>query len=307
MAKQLKDILKGVQASKLSKGSLGKDPGVDYQPKAGDEARFADKHMVQKHENRAGNKDDIFNATNVKYALDDKKKEPRHGRKKGDDQDVYEAREAEDVKCNESKKGVRCPVHGLAECWSAKKINEADDDEDFVVSRVKDIRSKMNATDDPSEKERYKKQHDAILSTVNRIPSNVKEEVEIDEASGEKVIDNGHSPVTFDQQIHASKIIKNKTGRKVYFDGGDLVDHKSDKTILSRALDRHPIHKLVQAASEFKEEVELDEVLTKKTPAAKWIRDFVDSDNPQFEGKSKKKRMQMALAAYYSKQREKKN
>lgn len=54
-----------------------------------------------------------------------------------------------------------------------------------------------------------------------------------------------------------------------------------------------------------KEEVEqVNEVLKKSDPASKWIKDFVDSDNPKFEGKSKKKRMQMALAAYYAKQRE---
>jgi hypothetical protein len=104
--------------------------------------------------------------------------------------------------------------------------SEGDDsEEDKDVKRVTDIRSKMNAATDPAEKEKYKKQHAAVMSTFNRIP----------------------------------------------------------------------------------EEVELDEVLTKKTPAAEWIHDFVHSDNPKFEGKSKKKRTEMALAAYYSKQREKKS
>ena len=49
---------------------------------------------------------------------------------------------------------------------------------------------------------------------------------------------------------------------------------------------------------------QIDEVLTKKDPAAKWIHDFVHSDNPQFAGKSMAKRRQMALAAYYSKKNE---
>lgn len=49
---------------------------------------------------------------------------------------------------------------------------------------------------------------------------------------------------------------------------------------------------------------QVNEVLKKSDPASKWIKDFVDSDNPKFEGKPKKKRMQMALAAYYAKQRE---
>jgi hypothetical protein len=47
----------------------------------------------------------------------------------------------------------------------------------------------------------------------------------------------------------------------------------------------------------------LDEVLAKADPTSKWIRDFVKSDNPKFEGKSKKERIKMALGAYYAKQR----
>jgi hypothetical protein len=50
-------------------------------------------------------------------------------------------------------------------------------------------------------------------------------------------------------------------------------------------------------------EEELEEVLKKSQPAGDWIKDFVHSDDPKFAGKSKKKRMQMALAAYYAKQR----
>ena len=50
-------------------------------------------------------------------------------------------------------------------------------------------------------------------------------------------------------------------------------------------------------------EEDLSEVISKKAPAAEWIKDFISSDNPKFAGKSKDKRKQMALAAYYSKQR----
>lgn len=48
---------------------------------------------------------------------------------------------------------------------------------------------------------------------------------------------------------------------------------------------------------------ELQEVLGKSAEAGEWISDFVHSDNPKFAGKSKEKRKQMALAAYYAKQR----
>ena len=54
-------------------------------------------------------------------------------------------------------------------------------------------------------------------------------------------------------------------------------------------------------------EEQLDEVLTKNTPASEVIKDFVHSDNPKFEGKSKKERIKMALGAYYAKNPEKSN
>ena len=47
----------------------------------------------------------------------------------------------------------------------------------------------------------------------------------------------------------------------------------------------------------------LEEALSKDAAASAWIHDFVHSDNPKFAGKSMKKRKEMALAAYYSKQR----
>ena len=50
-------------------------------------------------------------------------------------------------------------------------------------------------------------------------------------------------------------------------------------------------------------EEELEETLKKSQPAGEWIKDFVHSKDPKFAGKSKKKRMQMALGAYYAKQR----
>jgi hypothetical protein len=45
------------------------------------------------------------------------------------------------------------------------------------------------------------------------------------------------------------------------------------------------------------------EVLSKDAEAGDWISDFIKSDDPRFAGKSKEKRKQMALAAYYAKQR----
>lgn len=50
-------------------------------------------------------------------------------------------------------------------------------------------------------------------------------------------------------------------------------------------------------------DVLINEVLSKDASAGTWISDFVKSDAPQFAGKSKEKRKQMALGAYYAAQR----
>lgn len=59
----------------------------------------------------------------------------------------------------------------------------------------------------------------------------------------------------------------------------------------------------LKSTNELEEEISLDEVLSKDAKAYDWIHDFVHSDNPKFAGKSTKKRQQMALAAYYAKQK----
>jgi hypothetical protein len=48
----------------------------------------------------------------------------------------------------------------------------------------------------------------------------------------------------------------------------------------------------------------INEVMSKDASAGDYIHDFIHSDNPKFAGKSKAKRKEMALAAYYSKKNE---
>ena len=47
----------------------------------------------------------------------------------------------------------------------------------------------------------------------------------------------------------------------------------------------------------------LDEVLKKSDPTDKRISDFVNSKDSKFSGKTKKERINEALAAYYAKQK----
>ena len=46
----------------------------------------------------------------------------------------------------------------------------------------------------------------------------------------------------------------------------------------------------------------ITEVLKPSDSLEKWIKDFLKSDDPRFDGKSKKKRIEMATAAYYAAQ-----
>ena len=161
MAKQLKDILAGVKSSKIVPGSTGSDPGVDYAPKAPNEQKFVKKHSTEKHADRVGNDDDVYQATNVKHS---QASEPAHGHKSPKDKAVYESKKVGDVvdvsssknnpdfktkatvkyvgkgfsiakdksgkqhtikheetKCNMTEEGTACPVHEMADCSKPKK------------------------------------------------------------------------------------------------------------------------------------------------------------------------------------------
>ena len=82
---------------------------------------------------------------------------------------------------------------------------------------------------------------------------------------------------------------------------------KEDMNIVTKILEAKKKKKepcaeeVVELDTELTEQ--LQEVLTKDAKSAEWIHDFVHSDNPKFEGKSKKERIKMALGAYYAKQR----
>jgi hypothetical protein len=117
MPKQLKDILAGKKASKVVPGSTGSEPGVDYAPKAPDEQDFVKKHAIEKHDDRVGNDDDVYQDTNVKHSLA-KPGEERHGHKAPKDKKVYEA-----AKCNMTEAGTACPVHEMADC-TKKSLRE---------------------------------------------------------------------------------------------------------------------------------------------------------------------------------------
>lgn len=98
------------------------------------------------------------------------------------------------------------------------------------------------------------------------------------------------------KKIKAHRIVFNK-GED---DGSKGVSEQMKKTF-NQFLEQHTSDLTEEQKNELV--AELQEVLGKDDNAGKWISDFVHSDNPKFAGKSKEKRKQMALAAYYSAQR----
>jgi len=79
---------------------------------------------------------------------------------------------------------------------------------------------------------------------------------------------------------------------------------KSDlRSIVNKAISGKSITKLPPGKAKGIKEEYIEEKLTAKNPASKWIHDFVHSDNPKFAGKSSKERQQMALGAYYGKKK----
>ena len=100
MAKSLKDILTGVKSSKTEPMDL-KDLAMSPEGNKG-ELDFAKKHNVEKHDDRAGNDDHIYQGTTKKTT---KYKFQKDG--------VYEA-----AMCNHTNEGEMCEVHGEAACPS---------------------------------------------------------------------------------------------------------------------------------------------------------------------------------------------
>lgn len=125
-----------------------------------------------------------------------------------------------------------------------------------------------------------------------------EEEAEIEEAS------------MFSSKVKQGKGAAADIGSARYDFGKNAAPRRPDdtgKNVLSRRVfvkGAKPKGKLPEEVDlESLTEEDLEEALKKSQPAGEWIKDFVDSKDPKFAGKSKKKRMQMALGAYYAKQR----
>ena len=175
-----------------------------------------------------------------------------------------------------------------------------------AISKVVDESLKGNQHKIDANKNKKIDAHDFKLL---RAKKDVKEESAIEEANAPSV----KVPVKGGMRVYggapggSAKAYKSQTADPFSATRGpsntELDDVESEKKKIKKeeSVYKHRLLSMVAESKAFDQE--LNEVLSKDADASAWIHDFVHSDNPKFEGKSVKKRQQMALAAYYDKQR----
>jgi hypothetical protein len=100
-----------------------------------------------------------------------------------------------------------------------------------------------------------------------------------------------------------AKITNSKTFAQFILDTWNSITPEESDSIASIQSLKIAKQKLEAAAKV--EDAPVAEILTDKSSVDKHIEDFKDSDAPQFKGKSKDKKVQMAVAAYLSKKNKK--
>jgi hypothetical protein len=88
--------------------------------------------------------------------------------------------------------------------------------------------------------------------------------------------------------------------KKVFFNDYEKASEDEKKKLLKKIMGRNADIKTASTMIAKKKEETINEVLTVEDPIKKWIDDFVASDNPKFDGKSKNERVKMAVGAYYA-------
>jgi hypothetical protein len=81
--------------------------------------KFVEKHKVETHADRVGNTDLPYKSSKG-YALKDLKNK-RLSRTEDESKKVYEAKT-----CNKTRKGVLCPVHGMAPCSTVPATDDGE-------------------------------------------------------------------------------------------------------------------------------------------------------------------------------------
>jgi len=268
-----------------------------YKPKAGDEQKFKDKHVVVKSKlSKPTENEAQFTAPAVKVY----KRGPTHGYDQGKDEEVYEAADQtppfapskstfkkaknpnrtpmDSVKAL-AQKGMKTKtneeVEGLEEMDKSQTPPGRDGGEQFAPGPKVSKKTIKAVQKDPAK-------HLSDLFTKQYAKKKMKEEAELDEAVNEKQIKKD-----IDSGMSHDAVIGKHANKKL-----------SNTDEIRKVIQRHAWDKRMK-----KEEVEqIDEKLKASDPTSTWIHDFVHSKNKKFAGKSKEQRINMALGAKYAKE-----
>jgi hypothetical protein len=288
-------------------------------PKSKDEKRFKDKHVTVKHADRNGNKDDVFQATNVK-TFD--REAHNYGHSPAEDEKVYESK-----------------VEGIQEM--ARPTD---------VQRAQKILNDIHGTIAKSGYHKYLTDYGYTPEDTNIVSSNRAKAILKTQSTGYNHHVRYHHPEGHTVHIfyknehgagfsHGMIYKKTKAGHTEadynYFRSPEHLEHKlkglhtfgeeieitegrgSDKDYPEDVPSKNKNDRFKLKNKKRTEKKDRDdqyesitdenyddillETLTKDASAGAWVHDFVHSDDPKFEGKSKKERIKMALGAYYSK------
>jgi hypothetical protein len=275
-----------------------------------------------KHEIKAKDKHDaIFDVQMMHHKAGHKVHDVKHKGmvKEETDPGFSESKKAEDVQCNSTPKGTECPVHGVTECMSASPLKELSTD---LLHRAAHKAAKKAMWDPEG---RGGKTFKKYAGMANKFRAKGMEQEKKEKAVKEETINEGiqtkrredlHGK---DSRLHHKELkasghvskgsdanYKNSEGTThSYYHPKSNTMHafRAKGGKINHAYEWSPNHSYAKAHGGTVKEEAIDEVLTKSTTAGETIHDFVHSDNPKFKGKSKEKRKEMALAAYYQKQR----
>jgi hypothetical protein len=345
--KSYSDVIAGkLPASEVNKLTLGKEPGVDYDPKMPDEREFVASHSIEKHPDRVGNGPEVYNGAKVKQSVD-----ARHGHiPNPKSKNQYKQANEEFDSFNS---GVESPNKGStiqAGLDEKKDEREYGYEGDMAITQLKTIcrnaehlmKMLKSDTDLPEwVQSKITKAEDYISTAHDYLMSEMNEEAEqIDEArnapavgSHHKVDEDGnigHHVVT---GVHDGVVYTQNVKTKEKFDYPlrhwpsssspireevELSEAKCNMTEAGKMCEVHGKKACPKEGEESASDLEprysgkkkegrqlitdkktISEVLTKKTPVGKVISDFKKSDDPRFEGDSKEKRKERALAAWY--------
>jgi hypothetical protein len=203
------------------------------------------------------------------------------GERGGRGQDAME--KAYNKRADKRHKGLDMALNKLAK-EEVEQIDELDQKLGGTLSRY------INKTKDNPKREKgrnlalTKRWGDAKYGTPEpKVKAVVREEEQIDELSKDTML----------KYLSANK--KSDAKAQAAGDHSKSVKRMRGTDLAVRKYTAKPGSKSVRVPA--KEEVELEEKLTAKTPMGKYIKDFSKSDAPQFKGKSQEKRRVMAIAA----------